>query len=213
MIIFFKRFYLFILRDGKGGRKRGRDTLMCGCLSHTPYQGPGPQPRHVSWQRIKLVTQIGSQHSIHWATPARANWDSSKPMLPTVCPFIDIRPASQSEVSSSLLLLQPFLSFSGICSNKSFVHLILSWLLLLGRPEQTELMSTGAVREKKWLRWDLWARADGRWDSHEAGLVFRPKDKAMRVPYSSEAREPQLPWQPARLKEQSKERVNRPRLL
>ena len=29
------------------GRKRGRETSMCGCLSHTSHQGPGLQPRHV----------------------------------------------------------------------------------------------------------------------------------------------------------------------
>ena len=28
--------HLFIFREGKGGRKRGRETSMCGCLSHSP---------------------------------------------------------------------------------------------------------------------------------------------------------------------------------
>ena len=41
---FFKRFYLFIFREGKGGRKRERETSMCGCLLHVLYWGPGPQP-------------------------------------------------------------------------------------------------------------------------------------------------------------------------
>ena len=45
-VFFFLRF-LFIFREGKGGRKRGRETSMCGCLSHAPYWGPGLQPRHV----------------------------------------------------------------------------------------------------------------------------------------------------------------------
>ena len=43
-------FYLFILkilfiyfREGKGGR----ETLICGCLLHTPHWGHGLQPRHV----------------------------------------------------------------------------------------------------------------------------------------------------------------------
>ena len=45
--IFFFKFYLFIYLDrGKGGRKRGRES-MCGCLSCAPYWGPGLQPRHV----------------------------------------------------------------------------------------------------------------------------------------------------------------------
>ena len=38
---------LFIFREGKGGRKRGRETSLCGFLLHTPYWGPGLQPRHV----------------------------------------------------------------------------------------------------------------------------------------------------------------------
>ena len=39
---FFKDFiYLFL------ETKRGRETSVCGCLSRTPYWGPGPQPRHV----------------------------------------------------------------------------------------------------------------------------------------------------------------------
>ena len=38
--------YLF-LRVGKGRRKRGRETSMCGCLLCAPNWGPGPEPRHV----------------------------------------------------------------------------------------------------------------------------------------------------------------------
>ena len=46
---------------------------MCGCLSHAPYWGPGPQPRHVFWLGIDMATLwFTGQHSIHWATPARA---------------------------------------------------------------------------------------------------------------------------------------------
>ena len=33
-------------REGKGGRKRRRETSI-DCLSHTPQLGTGPQPRHV----------------------------------------------------------------------------------------------------------------------------------------------------------------------
>ena len=44
-----------------------------GCLLHTPSWGPGPQPRHVPWPGIEPVTfRFTGQHSIHWATPARA---------------------------------------------------------------------------------------------------------------------------------------------
>ena len=40
---------------------------MCGCLLHTPYWGPGPQPRHVPWPGTELVTLwFKGLHSIHW---------------------------------------------------------------------------------------------------------------------------------------------------
>ena len=42
---FFKILCIYFQR--KGERKRGTETSMCGCLSRTPYWGPGPQPRHV----------------------------------------------------------------------------------------------------------------------------------------------------------------------
>ena len=54
LFIFFKDFIYF--REGRGGRKRGRETSMCGCLSHAPYWGPGRQPRHVPWLGIEPVT-------------------------------------------------------------------------------------------------------------------------------------------------------------
>ena len=46
----FKRFYLFIFREGKGRRKRGRETSLCGCRQSAPHWGPGLQPRHVPWE-------------------------------------------------------------------------------------------------------------------------------------------------------------------
>ena len=68
LLSFFKRFYLLIFREGKGGR----ETSMCGCLSSTPYWGPGPKPRHVPWLGIEPVTLcFAVWSSIHWATPAR----------------------------------------------------------------------------------------------------------------------------------------------
>ena len=41
--IFLKRFNLFF-REGKGGRKRGRETSVYGCLSRVPCWGPGRNP-------------------------------------------------------------------------------------------------------------------------------------------------------------------------
>ena len=71
MLLIFKDFYLVSFREGKRGRKRGKETSMCGCLSCAPHLGSGPQPRHVSWLGIERLTLwfIG-QCSIHWAMPA-----------------------------------------------------------------------------------------------------------------------------------------------
>ena len=76
--LFFLRFYLFIFRE-KG---REGETSMCGCLLSAPYWGPGLHPRHVPWLGIKLVTlRFTSPRSIHWATPARANFSFLKNIL------------------------------------------------------------------------------------------------------------------------------------
>ena len=70
-LFFFK--VLFIFREEKGGRKRERQTSMCGCLSCAPIWGPGQQPRHVPWLGIEpVILWFTDHHSIHWATPARA---------------------------------------------------------------------------------------------------------------------------------------------
>ena len=49
--VFFKTFYLFIylfiylfLERGEG-RKRGKETSLCGCLIHTLHQGTQPTPQ------------------------------------------------------------------------------------------------------------------------------------------------------------------------
>ena len=66
-------FFLFCLnkilfiyfRGGKGGRKRGREISMCGCLSCASYW-------HVPWLGIEpAMLWFTVQCSIHWATPAR----------------------------------------------------------------------------------------------------------------------------------------------
>ena len=64
---------LFIFRERKRGRKRGRETSVCGCLLRPHYWGPGPQPRHVPWLGIQpVILWFTGPRSIHWATPARA---------------------------------------------------------------------------------------------------------------------------------------------
>ena len=45
---------------------------MCGCLSHAPYWGPGPQPRYVPGLGLEpAILWFTGLHSISWATPAR----------------------------------------------------------------------------------------------------------------------------------------------
>ena len=72
--VFLKKIlFIYFQREGKGGRKRGRETSMCSCLSHAPYWGPGLQPRHVPWLGIEPATLwFTGRSSIHWATPTRA---------------------------------------------------------------------------------------------------------------------------------------------
>ena len=59
------RYYLF--SDRGEGRKRGRETSVCGCLSCAPYWGPGPQPRHVPPLGMgpAMTTWFAGGHSIH----------------------------------------------------------------------------------------------------------------------------------------------------
>ena len=46
LFIYLKILFIYLER-GKGGRKRGREISMCGCLSRGPHWGPGPEPRHM----------------------------------------------------------------------------------------------------------------------------------------------------------------------
>ena len=72
-LFFKKRFYLFIFREGEGGRKSGKHQ--CVAASCTPPNGdlalnPGMGPR----LGIKPTTiWFAVRHSVHWATPARAH--------------------------------------------------------------------------------------------------------------------------------------------
>ncbi|KAF6131028.1 hypothetical protein HJG60_007930 [Phyllostomus discolor] len=44
LIFFLKILFIYFYTEEKGGRKRGRETSVCGCLWHAPYWGP---VRHV----------------------------------------------------------------------------------------------------------------------------------------------------------------------
>ena len=84
LLLFFlvRRFYLFIFGQGKGDRKKGRETSVCGCFSHALYWGPGLQLRHVLWLGIELVTLwFTGWHSVHWATPAQTRKGFINPFI------------------------------------------------------------------------------------------------------------------------------------
>ena len=120
----------FIFRERKGGRKRRRETSMCGCLSHTPYWGHGLQLRHVPWLGIKPATLwFAGWHSIHRPTPARA---SSSHFLMD-CLFLLLSRMSTLyilEISYlSVVLLQMYFSFGG-CPSVMFYFILLYFILL-----------------------------------------------------------------------------------
>ena len=74
LFIFKKILFIYFQREGKGGRKKGRKTSMCGCLFCASSWGLGLQPKRVPWLGIKPATLwFRGQYSIHWATPARAS--------------------------------------------------------------------------------------------------------------------------------------------
>ena len=71
-LVSFKDFIYLFLEVGEGGRKRGRETPMCGCLLRTLYLGAGPRPGCLPRVGMELVTLwFPGWRSFHWATPAR----------------------------------------------------------------------------------------------------------------------------------------------
>ena len=71
-LYFIKILFIYFQREGKGGRKGGREASV-GCLSHTPDEGPGPQPRNLPWLGIELATFLFLEQSpAHRAAPVRA---------------------------------------------------------------------------------------------------------------------------------------------
>ena len=71
ILIFLKKILFIHLLERWGGR----ETPMCGCLLCVPSWGPSPQPRPVPRLGIEPATLwFAGWHSIHWATPARANY-------------------------------------------------------------------------------------------------------------------------------------------
>ena len=70
--IFFNILFIYFEREGKWGRKRGRETLIC-CLLHMFGLGPNPHPRHVPWPETEPATfRFTGWHPDNWATWVRA---------------------------------------------------------------------------------------------------------------------------------------------
>ena len=55
-LLFYLKDFIYLFLERGGGREKERETSMHGCLSHAPYWGPDPQPRHVPRLGIELVT-------------------------------------------------------------------------------------------------------------------------------------------------------------
>ena len=67
----FKDFIYLFLDRGEGREKKKRNIDWFPLTA--PNWGPALQSRYIPWLGIKPVTfQFKGQHSIHWATPARA---------------------------------------------------------------------------------------------------------------------------------------------
>ena len=54
--------FIYFQREGKGGKKKGRETSMCGFLSNAPQYNPGICP---DWELNQTPFQFTGQHSIH----------------------------------------------------------------------------------------------------------------------------------------------------
>ena len=63
-VFFFKGFIYIFLREGKGGRKRGRETSMYGCLLRAPTGDMACNPGMCPRQEIEPATLwFSGQHS------------------------------------------------------------------------------------------------------------------------------------------------------
>ena len=99
---FLKILFICFQREGKRRRKRGRETSICGCLSHTPYWGPGLQPRHVPWLGIEPVTlwfTVDTQ-STELHQPGLENISSLKKQkrIDSPCVYNNFKPKDSFEV-------------------------------------------------------------------------------------------------------------------
>ena len=115
----FKRFYLFIFREKEGRRKRADKHQILA----RPKWGPGLQPRHVAWLGIKPVTfQFAGWHSIHWATPARAQREFLKSTLNRMeiknTTYQYLWNATKIDLQGTFIMLHAYINIKGKVSNQ-----------------------------------------------------------------------------------------------
>ena len=129
---------------GKGGRKRWRETSMCGCLSHTPFRWPGLQPRHVPWRGIELVTIwfTGRCQSTESQQPGHKCYFFLKPLKHTclvwgryIIPIVQVnRTHKKLQISGIQAVRDPYLLMFSHCAGQNnfstfAVHIINRFLL------------------------------------------------------------------------------------
>ena len=80
---------------------------MSGCLSRAPFWGPDLQPRHVPWLGIEPATLwFAGPHTVHWATPARAETFSKKIVFSDISINMEFL---QIDISVDMMLLKSLL--------------------------------------------------------------------------------------------------------
>ena len=60
---FFKISFIYFKREGKGKRKKGKETSACGRLLHAPYWG--------TWPTTQACAPTGNQLATCWFTDPR----------------------------------------------------------------------------------------------------------------------------------------------
>ena len=71
-LFFLKIVFTHFQREGKGERKRGRETSICGCLLRAPTRDLACNPACAQTGNPTGDPLVrAGWHSIHWATPAR----------------------------------------------------------------------------------------------------------------------------------------------
>ena len=84
---------------------------MCGCLSHAPYWGPDPQPRHVPSLGIELVTLFGSEAGTQSTEPHQPGPPhvSVVPLVPQP-PLLSLSTQQRADWQGLRLYFKAFLS-------------------------------------------------------------------------------------------------------